>query len=1046
MSGAPDKNTNAEKKKRLVIVTLLRRIYSNLPDDVKQRMEPIPPGFIPPPQLLQGDNAWLYDIVDFIIKDKNHRNAILDNPTKGPSSWSEDIARSFGEGLYTLLTGGYLGGITAETRAAISLLISQNLGLGAEATLQTIMDVIRDRSSNIIRSISRDAVPGVAEARNAAETRRQSEQAEKRGARLNQKGREEVAAQVVEVLRQTPGAADNEEVIDSTIEQKFKEHVIYAAKGTVKKDRHRKLIKEMVKAQLAAQPVEGEIAEPVEPVNESEEKASDGEPPMLDNQLLEGKEEEQKDLPPPKDPFAQAEEVSRQGWADMARRQLNYASEVAEGEQNRPAVDQDSRPELDPVESNIPEPAPKAETESKWADPDSGGGNTGAGGRPENLFTASMVSAIPGSERLESKRNIPNSVARTLVDRDVDVGVRDDNRSAGRDFDIARQNTMKFYRQLRSKIRPGTGPSRLVAKSKNRDDTFRDNNQLNRSKHDILEKISDEVTALKKTLEPELAIGAELLAGHLSETVVEADAIPPWMDQIEFASIIGSLLFAQDIGAALAGVSGAATSAGIAPAVLIGALGLATINDWFAETVIDIPPDDDPEDQREGIPGEGAPGGDPEDPRPPGGGGDGGDGPPGGGGFPGGAERLARFLMIASTMPGIVSQAIHDLTGYSLFEISGVLTSMAAHHFEVGEWLEHNWGRDWRTDMNALRDLKAYFENIRRGGAPGAIPESVKKALRWDEKKISLTPADKAAIQQAHRGDIKPIQDQDQERRVKDLRPSFKQLGTIADDETSEEAMRERLKFAAFNYVPPGHGAARDNIIARHNRAWDEHIRYTQPIDTARYQRYDTRQLLDFRAPAGISAAPAYTNPMSIGYLRQSMQRRGIPHSMLLRDIHDNTATFQPVQGLNKMNPSIPLSNTRNTTMDWFGYYQSDQVNNPPEGTTKRVVRQRGLDPGPYQQLPAGYSRDIPPYQYGTYYDNSFPRGGAPQYVQSLARGSNDAPYAPINSGLASGLDVSSLSLLPRVPLNLTEPQLTRSKAVLGSAIPFPQSVTLDKA
>jgi hypothetical protein len=1007
MSGAPDRNSASEKKKRLAVSAFLRRLYNANPSEGEA--SPIPPGFIVPASLLQGSNAWLYEIVNFIARNKELRNALMGVSMRSASSWTIRNANDFGERLYMFISGSDLG-IPEGAASMLTTRIGQAVGTMGELPL--LLSLITESALAIIALIRASDDGAISEAKEAAASRSKTEQMEKQGTRLNQEGRERVARNVWNALGRDPAAIDDENALNSMIESEFKKDILNTQRGSVRKDRHKRLIKEMVKL-LAISPPEEPQGEPEAPANLLDDppaQAAPGEPPMLDAQLLEEKSQAPSDV-------------------GLAQQQVNFAAGIASEEPQliRQPIDVASNPELDAVNSNIPEPAPAENIEQKWNDPDSSGGNTGAGGRPENLFTASIASAIPGSEPLNA-RGLPPSVARNLADRDIDIGVRDDNRGSNNEFDIGRRNVLKFHRNAKTVIgRPGTMPARIVAKTKNRDDTQAQGaTELNKRKHDIIEKINLGVSQLKQSLPDEqkatLNVGIEIIAGHLAETVVASGNVEPWVGQLEFASIIGSILFAEDVATAIAGVSGVASGIGVAPALVIGALGLVALNQWF--TTIE------PTEQKQGEgmeeKGEGME--------------EKGEDIPGEGDQPGSAEQPGAGI---GALPDQLAPQVDRLIRLDLRHIGAALGALALEHPTVDNWLRNNFGPNWKKTASTLNDIKAYLQDA-VGGTGGAIPQRVKQALRWGEQKIDITAADRAAIQQSHRGDIQPLQDQDKERRVGDLRPSFRQLGTIADDETSEEAMRERLKFASFNYVPPGHGASRDNIIARTNNAWDEHIRYTQPIDTSRYQRYDTRQLLDFRAPAGVSASRGYTNPMTVGYLRNSMRREGIPHDMLLRDVHNNNANFQPVQGLNRTNPSIPLSNIHNTTMDWNGYYMSDPVNNPPEGTTQRIVRQRGTDPGPYKFLPAGYSTNIPPYQYGTYYDNSYPRNGAPQYVQSFARGSNDVPYKPLGSRMPAGLDISSMNLLPKVPFNITDPRIAQGRP--GNLLKFPQSVSLDRA
>jgi hypothetical protein len=509
----------------------------------------------------------------------------------------------------------------------------------------------------------------------------------------------------------------------------------------------------------------------------------------------------------------------------------------------------------------------------------------------------------------------------------------------------------------------------------------------------------------------------------------QAGDVSEWMSQIDYVGIIRTALMGLPLLTSMAGQQGKRFN--LPATFILSQLGLAGLDALFGAEEQEFPVEDEGEEKKEDL-GDNGDGDAPGDDRPPGDA-PGDDRPPQREIFdppPNWREarnRLAPFLGFGAPIPAFAAAA----------------GAFAMENEQFAQWMGQRFGVDWANNARALGDALNYFNGLIQGRV-GTIPASVRKSLRWGEQKINLSPADKAAIQQAHRGDIKPIQDQDKEKRVGDLRPSFRQLGTVADNETPEEAIAERVKFAAFNYVAPGYGASRDNVIVRANRVWDNQIRFNTPINTARYQKYPLRQLVDFRAPAGISASPAYTNPMSISLLRGSMQRAGISHDMLLRDVHNNAANYQPVMGINRINPSIPLSNMAPHNMDWRGYYATDAVNNPPEGTNHFIVRQRGMDPGPYKQLPSGFSADLPPYQFGTYYDNAYPLNGHPQFMQAGSRGSNDLSYAPISSRMPAGLDISSMSMLPRVPLNFSDPRT--GKSVSGSTLAFPQTAEIARA
>ncbi len=98
-------------------------------------------------------------------------------------------------------------------------------------------------------------------------------------------------------------------------------------------------------------------------------------------------------------------------------------------------------------------------------------------------------------------------------------------------------------------------------------------------------------------------------------------------------------------------------------------------------------------------------------------------------------------------------------------------------------------------------------------------------------KRIELSDEERREIAQqvAGRGDLKEIQDIDNEDVVGDLRPSFRVLGTDEDKETPEQSLAERLQFASFAHVKPGFGNGPTNPLYLRNVRWDRDVRGIAP-------------------------------------------------------------------------------------------------------------------------------------------------------------------------------------------------------------------------
>jgi hypothetical protein len=305
------------------------------------------------------------------------------------------------------------------------------------------------------------------------------------------------------------------------------------------------------------------------------------------------------------------------------------------------------------------------------------------------------------------------------------------------------------------------------------------------------------------------------------------------------------------------------------------------------------------------------------------------------------------------------------------------------------------------------------------------------------------TPINLPRLQQ---GDLKNVQQVDNEPSAGDLRPSFVALGTDANKQRPAEAEKERISFARFNWVPKGFGAAKNDVLAVQDREWDANVRFTEPIDTQLADPITAQaRVSQIRPTAGIYASPAVTNPAEISRLRALLQtkysRASLTANTLLRDDLDNDATFKPTPEGNLFDTNTPLANMVPTNTNFAGYWRTNQVTNPPEGMTTPIVRDTSLGVGPEKRVPAGRSFPLPPYQLGTNPTNYFPSYGWIQYSNSLAPGSAVSAYAPTRQNLLNGLDYSAASeYLSPLPARFgSRPPLDSFKQ--GASLRFPSQV-----
>jgi hypothetical protein len=355
------------------------------------------------------------------------------------------------------------------------------------------------------------------------------------------------------------------------------------------------------------------------------------------------------------------------------------------------------------------------------------------------------------------------------------------------------------------------------------------------------------------------------------------------------------------------------------------------------------------------------------------------------------------------------------------------------------------------SSMDGAGLARLYDWFFRPGGDAGYIPAApfTPGEEEEEEKKTSPAPGDPRDPSPAGEEPSQNIKLDFPERKfdvsqlrnhvkkVQDLRPTFKQLGTDVDKLTPPEEMRERMKFALFDHIQPGYGAPRGDTLRGMNERFNQ-MRYDTPINTNLYPQLNAGQLLNIKPT--YDSSPANVNPMQMAFLRQ---RSAVENSLLLRDIHNNSANLLPAVGLNNVSPSIGMARTTPPDTSYSAYRMTNQVIYPPQGTARPVVPpgQNGVTSS--KRTSAGLAFDVPPYQYGTYWLNAFPRNGVPQYRSEWAPGSNSMPQEPTLEGVMNGLDLSYMSQVSPTPLPWAiDPAMTNPRS-FKSTMGFPTRVEM---
>ena len=222
--------------------------------------------------------------------------------------------------------------------------------------------------------------------------------------------------------------------------------------------------------------------------------------------------------------------------------------------------------------------------------------------------------------------------------------------------------------------------------------------------------------------------------------------------------------------------------------------------------------------------------------------------------------------------------------------------------------------------------------------------DSFNSGMNFIKQKIGLTTEERARLQQETVGDVKAIQDLDNEKGEGDLRPSFFELGTEADTETPEQAEKERIKFAMFNHVDEGYGGGTHNPIYQQNKMWDAKVRIVDnPFPKTDLITPD--QLAYYMSPT------TSIKPYSVSYKHGGGR---LSDQMLLRDIYKTAAKLHPCNAVGTQKFDIPLTNQNAATTNYRDFQRTNFVEFPSEGTTRGQANYNVL--GPQESSYAGMS------------------------------------------------------------------------------------------
>jgi hypothetical protein len=216
-----------------------------------------------------------------------------------------------------------------------------------------------------------------------------------------------------------------------------------------------------------------------------------------------------------------------------------------------------------------------------------------------------------------------------------------------------------------------------------------------------------------------------------------------------------------------------------------------------------------------------------------------------------------------------------------------------------------------------------------------------RRARDEGDPRIRLTEEERKQLQEESE-DIKPIQDVDQEKRVGDLRPTFITLGTDIAKQSLEDAQKEKIKFAKFNYV---RGVRKQGEVARQYADWENEVRYTDFLPAPSTTVLSSPQIEYYITdPVG--------NPGSISAGQYYLLGKNFANKVetTMKNIYDTPRHIDPAQSqwqapsfMDMVKPAnsntghklnIPLARQFPPNMNYKQFQTTgNQVIYPPEGT-----------------------------------------------------------------------------------------------------------------
>jgi hypothetical protein len=182
-----------------------------------------------------------------------------------------------------------------------------------------------------------------------------------------------------------------------------------------------------------------------------------------------------------------------------------------------------------------------------------------------------------------------------------------------------------------------------------------------------------------------------------------------------------------------------------------------------------------------------------------------------------------------------------------------------------------------------------------------------------------------------------------------DLRPTFQQLGTEEDTESKEEKLDEQLAFATFGYVFGGSGNGQDNPLYLQNKAFDNLVRFVNNYIPAVDRLSENQMRMFQKTPDQVCKTSVVQVDPSVARMRKP------PTDWTMVNAFSQPAPLRNgIDTWDLENPNVPLSRVAPPSTKFAEFKQTNQVENPVEGTSTMAVP-RGLYSNPQTQ--AGMSR-----------------------------------------------------------------------------------------